>query len=130
MARTFLGWGLALAFLGALAAGCDIFSPQSSKSTIEVSFNMPGSACGLTANLDGNNQGGVSPGTTYTFPAVSPGTHTVNLSSANGCNGGTPCQFQNGSTNYSDTFQSSAGKLAVVVITQGGSCYNMVVSGP
>jgi hypothetical protein len=136
MKRGFLTWILTLAFLGTLA-GCNLFSPQSSKVTVEVSFNMPGSSCSLQANLDGQPNVTVGPGTVYTFPSVDPGTHTVNLTSGGGCNSNA-CGFSSGSgsnsdgtfANTSDTFQGTAGKLAVVVVSQGAACQNMVVSGP
>jgi len=132
MAKGFLAWALTLLTLGALAAGCDIFSPQSSKSTIEVSFTYTGGVCSLTANLDGNYSQGVGSGSYISFPAVNPGSHTVNLSAATGGSGcgGPPCTFQNSSTNYSVTFNTSGGDLYVIKTAAGSTCPSLVVSGP
>ncbi len=129
MKQGFLSWGLALAFLGTLAAGCNIFSPQSSKATIEVSNTLGGSSCNLQANLDGGPTATIGNGSVYTFPSVSSGSHTVNLTAGGGCSG-PACEFQNSSLSYSDNFQANAGDLYVVKVSQGAACQNMVVSGP
>lgn len=128
MAKGFVTWILTLAVLGAFAAGCDLFSPQSSKSTIEVSFTYTGSSCTLQANLDGGSNMGVGTGSYASFPPVDPGSHTVNLSSGGGCPAA--CTFQNNSVNYSVTFNTSGGNFYVVKVAPGANCPNLVVSGP
>lgn len=133
MAKGFMAWVFALVVLGTLAAGCNIFSPQSSKSTIEASLTDTRGVCGLTVNLDGNYSQGVGEGSYISFPAVSPGSHTVNLSSSttgSGCPGAAPCVFQNGQTTYSVTFNTSAGDLYVVTTAAGAACPNLVVTAP
>ena len=133
MAKGFMAWVLTLLVLGTLAAGCDIFSPQSSKSTIEVSLTDTRGVCGLTANLDGGANQGVGEGSYVSFPPVNPGSHTVNLSSStggSGCSGGAPCVFQNSTVNFSETFTTSGGTLYVVKVAAGAACPNLVVSGP
>jgi len=132
MAKGFLAWALALVTLGSLAAGCDIFSPQSSKSTIEVSFTYTGGVCSLQANLDGGADMGVGSGSYASFPATNPGNHTVNLSTATGGSGcgGPPCAFQNNSANYSVNFNTTGGNLYVIKVAAGSSCPSLVVSGP
>jgi hypothetical protein len=120
-----MGW------LTVLGAGCNIFSPQTSKSTIEVSSTLSGTSCTIQANLDGGSNITVGNGSYYTFPSVDPGSHTVNLSVSNGSGcGGPACEYQNSSVNYSDTFQTSGGDVYVVKVAQGAACQNLVVSGP
>lgn len=129
MVKGFVTWVLALVVLGGLAAGCDLFSPQSSKSTIEVSFTYTGSACSLQATLDGGSSMGVGTGSYASFPPVDPGSHTVNLTTGGGCNP-TPCSFQNNSQSYNVTFNTSAGNFYVIKVAPGANCPNLVVSGP
>ena len=131
-ARGFYLWVSAMGSLMILGAGCDLFSPQTSKSTIEVSNTLSGSSatsCSFQANVDGGSNVSVSAGTYYTFPAVSPGNHTVNLSSSGGCSG-PPCQFQNSSTNDSVNFNTTQGDVYVIKVANGAACQNLVVSGP
>jgi hypothetical protein len=120
-----------------LSVGCNLFSPQSSKGTIEVSntylptTNYTG--CTLYANVDGGNTVIVGNGTVYTFPLVSPGSHTVNMNPENsqGCNA--PCGIVGADSNgnFADTFQVNAGDLYVVkVANNNSSCTSMVVTGP
>lgn len=132
MKQGFIHWALALAFLGVLAAGCNIFSPQSSKVTIEVSNTVTNGSLSLQANLDGGPSVTIGNGSVYTFPSVSSGSHTVNLTASGGGCGGPAFQFQNSSQNYSDGFQGSAGDLYVVKVAQNsnGTCQDLVVSGP
>jgi len=119
--------GLALGLI-AFSAGCDIFDPQSSKATIEISntYNPGGTACTVNVNLDGGSNVTVSNGSVYTFPLQSAGSHTVNFSFAtNICSSATCTLSQN-----SVTFQANGGDLYVIKIAQGAACNNLVISGP
>lgn len=129
MYRGFLTWCLTLACLAALAMGCDLFNPQSSKVTIEVSNTYTGSGCtNFQANVDGGSNMSIGNGTYVTFPPVGTGSHTVNVSVGGGC--GPACAFQNNSQNYGDSFNTTGGNVYVVKISPGSACQNLVVSGP
>ncbi len=122
-----------------LSLGCGLFSPQSSKVTIEVSNTyIPTSGqtgCVLYANVDGGNTVVVGNGSVYTFPLVDPGSHTVNLNTEGSAGCGTVCTIgssTNGNANYADTFQTNSGNLYVVKIASGSpnACSDLVVTGP
>ena len=145
MLRGFFTWGLALAFLALAAAGCNLFSPQSSKSTIEVSSTLSGntsSDCAISAGLNGGGMITVGNGSYYTFPSVNPGSQSVSLSLATGtagdCNSSTPCNFnQTGQTSYNVSFNTSAGDVYVVQVTDisgspssGSGCRAVSVIAP
>jgi hypothetical protein len=125
--------------LSLLTFGCDLFSPQSSKGTIEVSNTyLPTSGytgCTVYANVDGGNTVIVGNGSVYSFPLVSTGMHTVNMNteSSYGCNTLCTISGANSNGNYADTFQVNSGDLYVVKLANaagGNSCYDLVVSGP
>ncbi len=121
--------------------GCNLFSPQSSKATIEVSYptstNVGGSTgCPVDVNLDGANTVAISYGAVYTFPLAAPGSHTVNLNpEGNTCNN-SACTIANSNPksdppgNYADTFQANSGNLYVVEISINSPCNLLTVSGP
>ena len=120
--------GLALGLV-ILSAGCDLFSPQTSKATIEVStyyYTPSGTTCTINVNLDGGPTVTVSNGSLYTFPLVNPGTHTVNFSFATNICGGNTCSFNE----TADSFPTKGSSLYVVKVAQGGSCNQVVISGP
>ncbi len=128
MLRGFLTWGLTLAFLALVAAGCNLFSPQSSKSTIEVSSTVndnTASDCTISAGLNGGTMVTVGNGTYYTFPSVNPGSQSVSLSLATNdssqCQTSQQCYF-NGNTNQTSdnvSFNTTAGNVYVVQVTDG-----------
>ncbi len=124
-----------------LSLGCNLFSPQSSKATIEVSYPTSANVgsntgCAVDVNLDGVNTVAVGYGSVYTFPLADPGSHTVNLNPEGNACGGSPCTITGGSSssnppgNYADTFQANSGNLYVVLITMNSPCNHLSVSGP
>jgi hypothetical protein len=125
MKTRFTLWGLS-SLLVVLGTGCDLFNPQSSKGTIEISNTYTTSnACLISVNLDGGNTTTVANGSVYTFPLTSPGSHTVNFSMGGGCSG-PPCTISPTSV----TFQVNARDLYVLKVSQGNACQNLVVTGP
>jgi hypothetical protein len=123
--------------LMSLSLGCGLFSPQSSKATIEISYPTSGNVgsstgCSIAVNLDGVNTVTVGYGSVYTFPLANSGTHTVNLNpEGNACNS-SPCTISGSSStgNYADTFQANSGDLYVVLVTMNSPCNSLSVSGP
>jgi hypothetical protein len=120
---------LSLALMG-LSAGCGLFSPQTSKATIQISVTdyNPSNGCSIQANLDGGTNVALGNGGVYTFPLASPGSHTVNFS----LGGVQACNSNNCTiTPSSDSFQVSGGNLYVVKLSENGSnCWQVVVTGP
>jgi hypothetical protein len=119
---------LSLALM-ALSAGCGLFSPQTSKATIQISVTdyNPTGGCSINANLDGGTSVTLGNGGVYTFPLASPGSHTVNFS----LGGVQVCTNQCTITPSSDSFQVSGGNLYVVKLSENGNnCWQVVVSGP
>ena len=132
MRKTVLGLLLGL---GALAVGCDLLDPGSTKGEIQVNdtYVTSGSACNIWCNLDGNYAVTLAYGQLYTFPLTASGSHTVNFGTYGGCSGSSSCPINSGSagaTTYSDTFQVNAGDLYVIKIAQGSSCNDYTITGP
>jgi hypothetical protein len=122
----------AIWILGAMvlvfAASCSLLNPTANQVTVEVS-NQSGSSCPVTVNLDGNNGGVIATGSSYTFPLVSSGSHTLNFSTGGSCSGS--CQFTNNNTvNYSTTFPTTGGNVYVGTIKVGGNCSALLEQGP
>jgi len=122
-------WTLGAALV-IFAASCNLLDPTANQVTIEAS-NKYGGGCPVIVNLDGNNAVTIANGTFYTFPLVSPGSHTLNFSTNGNGGYGSNCIFQNNnSQNYSTTFNTSAGTPYVGVVNQGTNLYDLSESGP
>jgi len=103
-------WILGAVFL-IFAASCNVLNPTANQVQIEAS-NQYGDTCPIIVNLDGNNTVTISNAGVEQFPLVSPGSHTLNFSTNGTCSGN--CIFDNnGSPNYSVTFNTSAGTIYV-----------------
>src|ERR1700722_15639701 len=89
-------WTLGAALM-IFAASCNLLNPTANQVTIEAS-NKYGGSCPVIANLDGNNAVTIANGTFYTFPLVSPGSHTLNFSTNGNGGYGSNCIFQNSGT--------------------------------
>lgn len=126
-------WTLGMAIV-IFTASCNLLNPTANQVTIEAS-NKYGGSCPVIVNLDGNNTVTINNGTFYTFPLVSPGSHTLNFSTNSSQCGGS-CIFQNtgttnSGTNFSATFNTNAGTIYVGTVNQnGGNCYDLIESGP
>jgi hypothetical protein len=126
-------WTLGAAIV-VFAASCNLLNPTANQVTIEAS-NKYGGSCPVIANLDGNNAVTIANGTFYTFPLVSPGSHTLNFSTT-GSQCSSNCVFQNsGATNnnqnFSTTFNANAGTIYVGTVNGGSNtCFDLVEAGP
>jgi type 1 fimbria pilin len=104
-------WILGAVFL-IFAASCNVLNPTANQVQIEAS-NQYGDTCPVIVNLDGNNTVTITNAGVEQFPLVSPGSHTLNFSTNGTCSSNN-CMFDNnGSANYSVTFNTSAGTIYV-----------------
>jgi hypothetical protein len=128
----FIIWSLGAALM-IVAASCSLLNPTANQATVQAS-NQYGNSCVIAVNLDGNNPVTISNGTWYTFPLVSPGSHTLNFWTSNPssvCTSGANCVFSNNnSVTFSTTFNASSGDVYVGTVKQGTNCYDLVESGP
>jgi hypothetical protein len=111
------------------AASCNVLNPTANQATVEAS-NQYGNSCPVIVNLDGNNAVTIANGSFYQFPLVGPGSHTLNFSTTGTCSGN--CVFDNnGSANFSTTFNATSGTISVGTIkTDGSNSCRMIESGP